>query len=312
MDKMKPHELEGNIFMQPWWLDIVAPGRWEDVTIEKGGEVFARWPIVKKKDRGFLLIEMPVLTQKLGPWIKQTSSKKQAIHSNERSTLIKLIKKLPKFDKFNYNLSSDITNHLPFIWNGFEQSSGTTFQIQFPFSVDEQWERLKSAVRRDIRRADEVLTISANIDADRLYKMIELTFDRQGKKPPYSKQLLGKIYKTGSEQNRAQIFGALDNEGKLHAAQLIIHDDDSSYYLAGGFDPTSEIPGAVSFLLWNSIKEAHKRDNTFDFEGSSVEPIEYYFSSFAPKTVHFHCIRGMSKKYAPIHFSKKLLAKLMR
>lgn len=310
MKKMEPHELPGNIFMQPWWLDIVAPGCWEDIQVEKGGQVFARWPIVQKKEKGFTFIAMPVLTQKLGPWIRTKGGKQESLHRNERSMLKKLIEKLPEFDKFGYNLNEDITNHLPFVWAGFTQQSNTTFKFTFPYKSDEIWTTLKSAVRRNIRRAEEELSIQSLAKPEQLYEMISLTFARQSKKIPYSKQMLTQLYEEASKRNRATILGAIDTNGKLHAAHLFIHDDEVSYYIAGGFDPNSNIPGAVSFVLWNGIKEAEKRNNSFDFEGSSIESIERYFSSFGAKPIHFHNIKGVSKRFAPINYGKKLINKL--
>ena len=56
---------EGNT-IQPWWLEIVAPGQWGEVVVEKGNEVIARLPYVLDKGK----IEMPPLTQTLGPWMK--------------------------------------------------------------------------------------------------------------------------------------------------------------------------------------------------------------------------------------------------
>ena len=70
--------------MQPWWLDIVAKNRWYDIEIKKGFDLKARWPIVPKK-YGFTYIEMPVLTQKLGPWIKKrVTNKKRFIATKDR------------------------------------------------------------------------------------------------------------------------------------------------------------------------------------------------------------------------------------
>src|SRR6185436_4750407 len=34
------------IFQQPWWLDAVAPGRWGESTVERGGRIVARLPFV--------------------------------------------------------------------------------------------------------------------------------------------------------------------------------------------------------------------------------------------------------------------------
>lgn len=310
MSSMEPHELPGNIFMQPWWLDVVAPGRWEDIRVEKGGQIFARWPIVQKKEKGFTFITMPVLTQKLGPWIKQSGDKQESLHRTERSMLQELISKLPMFDKFGYNLSEDITNYLPFVWAGFTQHTLTSFRFVFPFENEKLFKKLKSSVRRHIKRADESLEIDSNLNFEELYKLISLTFNRQSKEVPYSKQTLFELCEKALERNRATILGAKDSSGKFHAAHLFIHDDEVSYYLAGGFDPESEIPGAVSLVLWNGIKEAEKRSNSFDFEGSSIESIEYFFSSFGAKPIHFHNIQGVSKRFAPIYYGKQLIKKL--
>ena len=310
MSSMEPHELPGNIFMQPWWLDTVATDCWKDIRVEKGGQIFARWPIIRKKEKGFTFITMPVLTQKLGPWIQESGGKQESLHRNERSLLQELISKLPKFDKFVYNLNEDITNYLPFVWAGFTQQSLTSFRFIYPFKSEEVWSELRSSVRRLIKRADESLTVDTNVSVKELFTMISLTFERQAKKTPYSEQLLQKLCKEAFNRKRATILGARDSDGKLHAAHLFIHDDETTYYLAGGFDADSEIPGAVNLILWNGIKEAEKRNNSFDFEGSSIESIEYFFSSFGAKPIHFHNIQGVSMRFAPIYYGKQLLKKL--
>ena len=55
-----------SVFEQPWWLDIVAPGEWGEVTVKEGDETVARLPYVLQKGR----ITLPPLTQTLGPWMK--------------------------------------------------------------------------------------------------------------------------------------------------------------------------------------------------------------------------------------------------
>ena len=39
------------IFQQPWWLDAVAPGRWDEATVERDGRVVARLPYVVRGRR---------------------------------------------------------------------------------------------------------------------------------------------------------------------------------------------------------------------------------------------------------------------
>lgn len=307
---MKAHELPGNIFTQPWWLDVVAPNCWEDIQIVKGGEIFARMPIVKKKSGGVKVIEMPVLTQKLGPYIKQVSKKRESIHSNERSTLKALIEKLPEFDRLSYILDSSVVNYLPFLWGGFNQHSLTTFRISKDETEDQIWKNFNSAVRRDILRAEEALTLRVGTSTKNLYETVRQTFARQSLPVPYPEELLSSLYEEASKRDRATILEVCDEKNQIHAAQLYVHDDTVTYYLSGGLSESSNVPGAASLLIWNGIKEALNRNNTFDFEGSSKQSIERYFSSFGATPYHLHHIQGYSNKYQIIKSIKDLVKAL--
>lgn len=45
-------ELTNCIFQKSWWLDAVAPGQWKSIEVEKGGEIFARMPVVLSSQLG--------------------------------------------------------------------------------------------------------------------------------------------------------------------------------------------------------------------------------------------------------------------
>ena len=47
-----------SVFEQPWWLDLVAPGKWDEVTVKDGERVIARLPYVL--DNG--VISNPIYT----------------------------------------------------------------------------------------------------------------------------------------------------------------------------------------------------------------------------------------------------------
>lgn len=305
MSKFVPHSLPGTIFMQPWWLDIVAKNRWYDIEIKKGFDLKARWPIVLKKKYGFTYIEMPVLTQKLGPWIKKEGDKQETIHSNERSILLELISNLPKFDRLSYNIDESIVSYLPFIWTGFKQKSVTSYRLDKPINPDKVWENLKSSVRRNLRRAQETCEITNNITTRELYDLIEITFNRKKHRLRYSFEMLNELADKAKEENRANIIGVKNRNKELIAAQLFIHDDEVTYYLAGGFDNEKVEAGAVSLGMLEGIKLAVKYDNSFDFEGSSIEGIERFFSSFGSYPMHFHNIQKVSNRYFPISLLKE-------
>ena len=64
------------IYSRAWWLDAVAPGGWDVVTVEKNEKIIAAMPYVTAKKYGFTRIVMPPLTQKLGPWLSYPAGQK--------------------------------------------------------------------------------------------------------------------------------------------------------------------------------------------------------------------------------------------
>lgn len=307
-----PHSLPGSIFMQPWWLDIVTDGNWDEIQITSGGELKARWPFYLKKRMGISIIEMPVLTPTLGPWIKQDSPKIERRHSNERNMLENLIELIPPSDKIDIVLDCNISNHLPFKWQGFSQSSKATFEIIQPYTEESQWSELKSNNRNNINQAKRELTIDTTISTAELYSMIFTTYSRQNLKVPYSMNLLNALCNQAIQFGRCDLMGARDNEGILHGAMCLIHDDGRSFYLCGGFNSDSGINGIMNFLIWEAILATLERGNVFDFEGSSVKSIEKFFSSFGARFKPLIQVSYRSKKYLPIQIVRQIVSTLKR
>ena len=57
---------QSSIYCNRWWLDAVAPGRYQILENWKGGTLFAAWPIVFTENKGCKAYTMPSLAQKLG------------------------------------------------------------------------------------------------------------------------------------------------------------------------------------------------------------------------------------------------------
>src|SRR5215470_1344926 len=57
------------IFQQPWWLECVTGGRYEEVTVKNDGRVVGWLPYVVNRRWGFATSDMPLLTHTLGPII---------------------------------------------------------------------------------------------------------------------------------------------------------------------------------------------------------------------------------------------------
>jgi hypothetical protein len=285
-----------SIFQQPWWLEAVAPGMWDEVVVKDQMDTVARWPFIKKKKFFFDIISQPPLTQHLGPWIKPTHAKYCNLLSREQEIFSELIDALPSYDFLLQNFHYSLMNWLPFYWKNFKQTTRYTYILHDIKNLEFVWKNFRENIRREIRKAQQKLEIKSDLGIDIFYNVCTKTYDRQNKKITYTLNLLRRIDDVCISRNCRQLFFARDMEGNIHAAIYIVFDKECAYYLLGGGDPTLRSSGAHSLLMWEAIQFASQFVDRFDFEGSMIQPIERFFRSFGAKQVpYFHLTHAQGK-----------------
>jgi len=277
-------EISVPIFSQPWWLDAVAEdGMWDVAVVEKGGKIWATMPYYIRKRYGFTFITMPKLTQTLGPYIKYPQGQKYYKKlSWEKELRDELIDQLPLFDYFYQQWNHSVNNWLPFYWRGFSQTTRYTYVIQESIKIEDFDDLIENDIRRRRRRKAEktgIIIIESN-DVDVLYQLICQTFGRQGIQVPFSLALINKLYKACKANAAAKILVAKDQSNNDIAANLLVADKSSVYYLLGGIRTDKKDLGGMDVVQHESIKYALSEGKNFDFEGSMLEGVEKYFRSF--------------------------------
>ena len=282
------------IFSKDWWLDAVCvDGKWDVALVEKGGEIVASMPYFIKDDAFFKIISLPILTQRLGPYIKYP--KNQKYHKRlswEKEIMDSLIEQIPKFDTFNQTFDYSITNWLPFYWKGFNASIRYTYVIEDCSNLDLVWSNFSAENRAKIKKAKKIVNIEESNDINKFYKMVQLTFNRQNLDVVFDISLLKRLDRI---ENKKILF-AIDKDKNIHVGIYIIWDDRSIYLLSSGGDPKLRNSGAKNLLVWEAINLAKNMGLSFDFEGSMMQNIERYNRSFgAIQKPYFQIYKTTSK-----------------
>ena len=299
------------LFSQAWWLDALADDDgWDVALVEKGGQVVASMPFVMRKRFGRIILGHPPFTQTLGPWIREVSGKQASRSAREKELMQALIAALPRYDHFSENWHFSQANWLPFYWAGFTQT--TRYTYRFPDLSDQQklWNGLRENIRGDIRKAEGRfgLQVRTDLGVDAFLHLNVQTFKHQGKDLPYSKALVARLNDACIEKQARRIFIAEDAQGRAHAGIYLVWDQNSAYYLMGGGDPELRKSGATSLCMWEAIKFASTVSQSFDFEGSMLEPIERFFRAFgAEQTPYFAVSHTPSKLIRAAMFARDLL-----
>jgi hypothetical protein len=285
-----------NLFQEPWWLDAVAPGAWQEVRVERGGQVVGRLPFVISSRRGMTFIEMPPVTQTLGPWIQPSEAKYANQLGDQKDVFSELIEKLPKHDVFRQSFAPEVQNWMPFYWAGFEQTTCYTYRINDLTDLDRVWAETRENVRTDIRKAEKSLLVCDDLGLPEILKLASMSYERAGRSWPYSAELMSRIDQAAAARQARRILFAKDAQGNVHGAIYLLNDERTTYYLMGGSNPEFKGSGANSLLLWHAIKDAAKVSRSFDFEGSMNENIERFFRAFGARQTPYFQVSRLNRK----------------
>lgn len=301
--------LSHSIFMEPWWLDIVAPGHWHEVVVEKKGKIIARMPYVLKKNFGIRAITTAPLTPHLGPYWEPIKSKSSRRIGREKDLIFALVDQLPPVPIIRIPCHPDFANIQPFYWKGFDLSLRYTYRIEDLTDEGKIWEGFNDNIRGHIRKAEKLLEIREDLGIEKFYNINRMTFERQGHRIPYSYELVVRLDEVLSKKNQRKIFFAVDSDGRVHAANYLVWDKYSAYDLMRGADPELRNSGAQTLLTWHAMKFASAVTLKYDFEGSMIEPVERFFRAFGGQQTPCYIVEKISPLLKFAMAAKNLLKK---
>ena len=284
-----------SLFEQPWWLDIVAPGRWEESVVrDSDGEVIARMPYVISRRWYGNTITMPPATQTLGPWFSDRAIKPgNSQFSCQKELISELLGNIPKSVWFLLSMHNANTYVLPYRWHGFQLIPSFSYRIDDLTDLDKVYERFHKSVKKNIRRSENTSIISNEADPELLHRMIEITFQYQNRRPHESKEFVTRIVNTCEASGHGRMFVARDIDGNVQVAAYMVYDENTAYALMSGSDPRFRSSCAKTRIYWEQIQYAAKVSKIFDFEGSMVQGIENIVRQFGGyQAINYAIMRG--------------------
>lgn len=263
-----------SLFEQPWWLDIVAPGQWEEILVrDKDGNVTARMPYVHTGKS----VALPGLTQTTGVWMSEET---KADYGTQKKVLHEIFGQLSDYREVSVALNPCNEYVLPLRWLGYEMEPRFTYRLTDLSDCEKLYQNFNKTAKKNIKYARNKVTISDQAAPETLWEMLNKTFEAQNRKNPMSKELVMRIVQVCEETGHGKYFEAKDAQGNVHSCAYFVYDEQVCYYLLGASDNAFRSSGAQSLILWEGIQFAAAHSKVFDFEGSMVEGIENFFRQF--------------------------------
>lgn len=307
------------IFSRDWWLDAACgKDNWDVIIVENGGNIVASLPYTLEKKYGFYISRMPILTQKLGPWIRYPEGQKYSTKLEyEKKIFNELIKQIPsKIDLFLQAFDYSITNWLPFYWNGFKQTTRYTYVLDNLHNLDVIKENFSHSKRQNLKKAEKSeLEVLFDMPAEDFYKHHIYTLSMQNvydKKIEYSYDFFKRLYDVCYSHDAGRVIYAQDKSGNIHAALFVVWDENSAYDLISTIDPAYRKYGAATLLVWTMLEYLSDKTKKFDFEGSMIEGVEKSFRGFgAEQKMYFYILKAAGLKIDILLKCRELFKKIM-
>lgn len=293
-------ELCGNVYIplhaKDWWLDAVCGvDNWEVILVFDKGKISGALPYFLSKKLGFLTqIINPTLSIYNNIYVRLPDNpdiKPIKLQSLENIIISKLVSKIPKTTFFRQLINPKVTNALPFIWTGFQQTTKYSFRYPDLQDTTSIFKGIAYNTRHGMKKAKENIKISESDDFDTLYKLNSHSYKLKGVATPYSEDFLKRIYQTLMKHNACDLHLAQDsNSGENIAALLTAYDEKVAYAIVAGTSRTGINQSSLNCLYWQSVENASKRVQTYDFEGSMNPKIEHIYRNFGATRTPYHCV----------------------
>ena len=299
-------ELSIPIYSRDWWLDCVCGDANWDVLLFRNGELVEAAMPYYSPCKGIVL--MPAYTQTLGIWFNPALKGKKYLKDLYRKQQICscLIERLPENRYFLQNFHYSFTDWLPFYWKDYAQTTRYTYVLPDIRNIDKVKKNLGHSITESLRRAGNKyqLKVVRNLSIDRFMEINAQVFERQNQKA-YQPERLKKLIQTAMERKQGDIWGAFDADGRLHAAVFAVWQESCAYAIAGGNCTELRYSGGYALAFWQAICDLSEVSTAFDFEGSMIKGIEFFFREFGAIQMPFFVISKGN-----LNFEKKIRLKI--
>ena len=301
-----------SIFHEDWWLDALAPGRWREVTCQRGGRTAGSLRFVERSEGSAKICEMPQITRFLGPVIAPQTGKTETRIRSTHSIITDLLRQIAGHDHVEMTLDAGFGDLAPFLSAGYDVKVHPTFLLDCRSQlIDVLWAGLRDKTKNIIRRARERLIVREIDDVRGFASFYQANLD--GAESYFDLSLLPPAFAAARARGQCKIVTAVDPGGIAHAKVFFIWDDKYVHYFLSTRDRDVAHPGAVSLLLWTGIELAHSLGLWFDFDGGIDNDARYRFVvAFGGELANRFDVVRSTANYRVRHTIRKIPRALMR
>ena len=295
-DRFVSRSPQGTLFCKSWWLKAAFLTSFEVLVARRAGAIIAGIPLPYVGSGKRRRVVRPPMTTTMGVLLdsdQPSSTRYEKQLSAEMSLLVGLVAAIPDNSGFRASFHPTFQNWLPFYWHRYQQVTSYTYVLDNIGDIDAVVAGMNHSKRKNLKRARKLVTVEREMDTVSFFRHHKGTLGKEGRVISYRLDDLKRVLRAVRLHANAEILSAVDSDGVIHSAIIVIYDEASAYYIASSIDPDFRNSGSVTLLLVEAIRVVSGTTNRFDFEGSMSPGVERSFRKFgARQTPYFEIFKN--------------------
>ncbi len=293
----------GSVFDFLAWTDPLGTAVRRIGIYEASGSLRGGFVVGQERRFGLRVHRNPPYTPRIGPFYEPIASNPSARADEQRAVVTAMADYLTssRAAVASLVLSTNVTDPLPFRWQGWKVVPQVTYRLDLGQSEDVLLSSMSGGRRKNVRKAaSDGITVEGASDTSALRPLVMETYARQGMRCP----LAGTDVLLANFPPGANSYCFIAWMGRRPVAGVYVaHDAHTAYYLLGGYSEGAH-HGAGALAMWHAILRAKELGlSVFDLEGSVVPPIERYFRGFGGTLT---LVLGVHRAWLPLEVALKV------
>lgn len=266
----------GLIYAYSWYLDTMAE-HWDALVL---GDYETIMPLTWNKKYGIYYLYQPYFCASLGIFSKSEIT---------AATTVTFLKSIPK--RFRY-IDIYLNQHNLFPVDGFSLTERINYTLSLKHPYSEIAEQYRSNLKRNIKKAEQSgLKAVKNIAVDEIIALAKETMQRVSAISDEQLQRFKTVFTKAKENQQAETLGIYNNNDQLLASAVFLFSHNRWYYILVGNHPNGKTLGASHYLIDRFIATHANTDAIFDFEGSDIRNLAFFYSSYGATEERYPALR---------------------
>jgi hypothetical protein len=266
----------GLIYGCSFYLDAMCRD-WDALVLN---EYEAVMPLPWQKKFGIYYLYQPFLTAQCGLFGNNLSAR----------LLEHFLQTIPK--KFAYwDMPLNYKN--VFALNGFSLHQRRNYILHLNKPYSELYAAYRETTKRNIKKSHNFISsISKELPVEEVIKLNSQQAKEKGQvinDEEYNR--FQKLFILLHSQKKAVVYSAISKNAEVLSAAVFFFYQDRAYYILAGNSPESKTTGASHCLIDTFIQDHAGQNMVLDFEGSDIESLAFFYSSFGAVEETYAAIR---------------------